>query len=74
MRRSLVPRPTLKISVGDRLELPAEEVLQTLKINQRSDGMFIIEDVIDGSSADKVSNRLMRQGFLTALWGRCPKI
>lgn len=37
-----------------RLVLPAEEVLSTLKINKRSDGMFIIEDVLEGSSAAEV--------------------
>lgn len=36
-----------------RIQLPADEALATLKITQRPDGLFIVDDVIEGSEADK---------------------
>ncbi|KAK9794622.1 hypothetical protein WJX73_000146 [Symbiochloris irregularis] len=52
-RGALTVRAAAGATADDVVELvlPAEEVLATLKINKRGDGMFIIEDVVEGSSA-----------------------
>ena len=44
-----------------RISLSAEEVLQTIKFTQLSDGTVVVEDVIENSNAAKVC----------WLWGVC---